>query len=150
MQRYTGIHHMDINQALREGDPSALHNLDPEIKNAASGMNRLPDWQGTTGHPVVYRGIDVDPGNLPDLLSRYGDHEMVTEPGFTSGDKENAYPGNVQFIIEPRYGKDLEFLNPYGGMKEVCWPPGNSFEVLGRRFDEAGGQWKIYLKDHGR
>lgn len=150
MKHYTGIHHMDINQALRDGDPAALHHFDPEIKNAASGMNRLPDWQGTSQHPVVYRGIAVDPGHLPDLLSRYGEHEMVTEPGFTSGDKENGYPGNVQFVIEPHYGKDLEFLNPYGGMREVCWPPGNSFEVLSRKFDEANGQWRIYLKDHGR
>lgn len=150
MKRYTSIHHMDINQALREGDPTALHNLDPEIKNAASGMNKLPDWQGTTERPLVYRGIDVDPDHLPDVLSRYGDNEMVTEPGFTSGDKENPYPGNVQFVIEPRYGKDLEFLNPYGGMREVCWPPGNRFEVIRKYFDDTKGQWQIHLRDHGR
>lgn len=148
MYRYTGGYYKDINEALREVNPVELRRLDAEIKNAVSGMNKLPDWQATTEHPLVYRGIDVNPSRLPDVLSRYAPGEIVAEPGFTSGARDHPFGGNVQFFIEPHYGKNLEFVNLIE--KEVCWPPYNRFEVLGRKFDEASRQWKIYLRDLGR
>lgn len=149
LHRYTGASYFQINKALRDADLAKIHSLDPEIKNAVSGMNKLPDWQGTAEQPLVYRGINVsDPERLPDVLSRYEPGKIVSEPGFTSGAKDSPFKGNVQFIIEPHYGKDLEFLNEMEN--EVCWPPYNRFEVLGRKFDEVNDQWKIYLRDHGR
>ncbi|MBA8827822.1 hypothetical protein FHX42_005229 [Saccharopolyspora lacisalsi] len=151
MRRYTGIHHQDINEALRSGDEAALQKHDTEIKNMTSGMNRLPDWKGSPEHPDVYRGIQIDsPEEMDKLLSRYEPGAVVKEEAFTSGDKTQAYPGNVEFVIRPEHAKDLEFANPHGVGHEVGWAPGNRFEVTGRVYNPETEKWTIHMDDHGR
>jgi hypothetical protein len=54
LDHYTGMAHQDLNAALRDGDVSALNTMDPEIREAVSGLNKLLDFQGQ-----VFRGIDV-------------------------------------------------------------------------------------------
>ncbi|GAB3286780.1 hypothetical protein [Parasphingorhabdus pacifica] len=85
------------------------------------------------------------------MLERYQSGEVVEEAAFTSADKANPFPGNVQFVInEPQHAKDLEFLNPYGGMEEAGWMPGNRFQVDGVVPNADGTGWEIYMRDLGR
>ena len=151
MKRYTGMDHQYWNEALRHGNLDAMARHDSEIKCAVSGMNRLPDWAGTPEHPLVYRGIQIDSvEELDKLLHRYQPGSTVEERAFTSASKDSPFPGDVQFVIKPHHAKDLEWLNPTGGMKEVAWSPGNRFEILSRSYKPETGTWIIHLLDHGR
>ena len=106
VKRMTWMDHQAINKALRDGDQAALKVLDPEIRNAVSGLNKLKDYTGGD----VYRGIDVRGLDLDKLLDRYIPGKTVTEPAFIHGDKLKPYPGNVQFVITGGPGKDISFL----------------------------------------
>ncbi|WP_406688619.1 hypothetical protein REH65_19665 [Saccharopolyspora sp. ID03-671] len=150
MYLYTGMDHQYWNEALRGGDVEEVRRYETVIRNAVSGMNKLPDWTATPDVPTVHRGIFIDSWNMEDFLERYSDGAEVTENAFTSSSKGDPFPGNVEFVIEAREGKDLEFLKPYGGMREVAWPPGSRFAVSSRKFDEETDKWTIYLTDLGR
>ncbi|MEV4728928.1 hypothetical protein [Saccharopolyspora sp. NPDC049426] len=150
MYLYTGMDHQYWNEALRNGDVEEVRKYETVIRNAVSGMNKLPDWTSTPEVPKVHRGIYIDSWDMDNFLDRYSDGAEVTENAFTSSSKSDPFPGNVEFVIEAREGKDLEFLKPYGGMREVAWPPGNRFAVSSREFNEDTGKWTIRLKDLGR
>jgi hypothetical protein len=143
LNRMTGMDHMDINKALRDGDQAALERLDPEIRNAVSGLNKLPDYIG----PPVRRGIDVAPSDLDSVLDKYTPGQTVSEPAFTHSDKAVPFSGNVQFVINGGPAKDVSFLrDPSVGQQEVMYPPGAKFEVLSKKYDPETQQWKIFLK----
>lgn len=145
LDHYTGIGHQDVNAALRDGDYAALRELDPEINEMASGLNKLPDFHGQ-----VFRGIDVQPGDMGAFLDRYHVGNEVREPAFTSSDVVEPYRGNVQFTIESVNGKDISWLkDAHVGQQEVLFPPGTSFRVTSRTSDE-NGNWTIHLQDLGR
>lgn len=143
LQRMTTMDHADINSALRSGDQDGLTKMDPEIRNAVSGLNKLPNYHGP-----VYRGIHVDPGDLETVLDHYTPGETVQEPAFTSTDKQHPHETNVQFIIDSTTGKDISWLqDPHVGQQEVLYPPGAKFTVIRHRYDEDTGRWIIEL--HG-
>ncbi|TDD89680.1 hypothetical protein E1202_10375 [Saccharopolyspora karakumensis] len=146
MYVYTGIEHQYWNEALRGADVEEVRKYETLIRNAVSGMNKLPDWTPAT----VHRGIQIDAWDMDNFLDRYLEGEEVTENAFTSSSKADPFPGNVEFVIEAREGKDLEFLRPYSGMSEVAWPPGNRFRVDRREYDSATEKWTIHLTDLGR
>lgn len=150
MYLYTGMDHQYWNEALRNGELEEVRKYETVIRNAVSGMNKLPDWTSTPEVPKVHRGIYIDSWDMDNFLDRYSAGAEVTENAFTSSSKSDPFPGNVEFVIEAREGKDLEFLKPYGGMREVAWPPGGRFEVSNREFSEDTGKWTIRLKDLGR
>ncbi len=47
MHRYTGMQHQYMNEAPRGGDQAALDTHGAHIRNAVSGMNKLPDFAGS-------------------------------------------------------------------------------------------------------
>jgi uncharacterized protein YukE len=146
LDHYTGMAHQDLNAALRDGDVSALNTMDPEIREAVSGLNKLPDFQGR-----VFRGIDVAPGDMQSLIDRYTPGAHVREPAFTSSDMNAPFSGNVEFVIDSTAGKDISWLkDAWNGQKEVLFGPDNGFTVVSRDFDAATDKWKIRLKDAGR
>ncbi|MGI8308623.1 hypothetical protein [Saccharopolyspora hattusasensis] len=150
MYAYTGMDHQDWNQALRDGDVEEVRKYEVLLRNAVSGLNKLPDWSSTPEIPRVVRGIQIDEPDMEKFLARYEADNTVTENAFTSSTKGDAFYGNVEFVVEARWGKDIEFLRPTGGMREVVWPPGNRFKVDRREFDEETGKWKIFMTDLGR
>ncbi|WP_434581723.1 ADP-ribosyltransferase [Carbonactinospora thermoautotrophica] len=139
IKRYTWTEYQEINEPLRTGDMDRLAELTPEIRDVVSGLDKLPDYKGT-----VYRGVQIDPGDLNDFLNRYEPGATIREPAFPSSDKERPFPGNVQFVIESRHGKDISFLQQH---EEVVFPPGTKFKVKTREFDPDTGTWHIHLVD---
>ena len=112
-----------INRALADGDPAALAELDPLIRETVSGLNRLPAYHG----PVYY---DASVSNLREFLEHYPSGEWVPEPTFTKADIAPPVDGNVHFVINSQNGKylprldDLEF-----GTNQVIFTPGTEFKV---------------------
>lgn len=144
-----------VNNATRWGDLTALETYDPEIRTLVSAYNKLPDHQG-----IVYRSLHLgDPVALERLLDAYQQGKVVPDHGFASSDKSTSMPGgNVELIIDSRYGKDISWTTP--AQEEVVFPPGNHFLVkdqyvgadrygnpkfyielldLGREHDDTGG-----------
>ncbi|MDA3624996.1 hypothetical protein OU415_06095 [Saccharopolyspora sp. WRP15-2] len=153
LRRYVGEDAMSLNHALRSMDKMDLEYLAPEIKVLRSALNQMPDYAGS----AAYRNISVDPQDLDALLERYKPGSDVVENAFTSASKDAPLDQfgkvdgkhRVQFVIEePRYAKDLEFMNP--DEREILWPDGNRFEVSKQFFDPESGEWKIHLIDRGR
>ncbi|GAB3676634.1 WXG100-like domain-containing protein [Saccharopolyspora tripterygii] len=153
LRRYVGEDAITINRALRDLDTIDLPYLAEEIKVLRSALNQMPDFSG----PTAYRNIGVEPDELEALLDRYKPGATVTENGFTSASKDAPLDEfgkatgkqRVQFIIDdPRWAKDLEFMNP--DEREIVWPDGNRFEVSKQYFDPDSGEWKIHLIDRGR
>ncbi|MDA3647243.1 hypothetical protein OU416_24515 [Saccharopolyspora indica] len=161
MERYTDVNFFDPwNTALRAGDVDSLREHEILIRNAVSGLNKLPDWTATPDHPRLLRGIHIY-GNKKEFLDRYEVGSTLTENAFTSttkddvnlpaDDRKAAMSGNVQFVIDGQVGgKDIEFLKPYGGMREVIFPPGTRFEVTYKEEDELTGKVIIHLTAVGR
>jgi hypothetical protein len=136
-----------INKAMRTGDTAALNELNPEIRNVASALNRLPPFAGK-----VVRGIDVpDANDLRAVIGQYTPKTVVRAPSFTSADKGVPSAGNVEFYIDSTQGRDISFLmEPGPGPQEVVFPPDTNFSVESRTFNEVTKKWEIHLKDVGR
>jgi hypothetical protein len=144
LDHYTGPAHQDINAALRTGDFGALRTMDPEIREMASGLDKLPPYKGE-----VHRGIEI--GDMNAFLDRYQVGNVVQEPAFTSTDAAVPYSGNVQMTIESTTGRDISWLKaPSVGQQEVLFPPGSNFEVVARAQDPVTKTWSFKLKDVGR
>jgi hypothetical protein len=143
--RYTGIEHQQWNEALRNGDTAEMVKYDPALRNLSAALNHMPDHQGT-----VYRGFDLPANELPGFLDRYQVGEVVEERAFTSADVKHPMPGNIQLIIDSRFGTDISPLSPPGtNFHEVMFNSGSRFQVM-ERVDLGNGNWQIYLHDLGR
>lgn len=135
-----------INKAMRSGNPAQLAGVDTEIRNIASGLNKLPDFTGN-----VVRGIEVDPGALRDTLIHYQPGRLVEEPAFTSADKRVPSAGNIEFYITSTHGKDISFLtSDSAGPQEVVFPPASKFTVDSRYFNPSTRTWEVHLHEIGR
>ncbi|MEU4191506.1 toxin glutamine deamidase domain-containing protein [Kribbella sp. NPDC026611] len=133
---------MDINDALKHHDEPALADLELEIRTAASGINKLPDFHGP-----VRRGEYVEGAELEKVLDRYQPGRNVPERGFTEWSKTYEPGGNVQFHLNSRHGKDISF----GTHRDrVVHGPENHVRVERRWFDKETDTWHIELSDHGR
>jgi hypothetical protein len=141
--RYTLPEGPIINTALRTGDEAVLAEVEPELRNMVSALNRLPNYQGP-----VERGLGIKPSDLDGFLGRYTPGATIREPGYTSTSTRVPYRGNVRFYINSVHGKDISPL--LYGQNEVVFPPDTAFQVTGRRFDPQTKMWKIYLDDVGR
>lgn len=141
----TNDYYGNMNEAMRNGDPAGLSTYDPHIRTATSGLNQLPPYRGEVG-----RGIN--PPDPDAVAARYEPGKTVTEDQFTSTDTRQAFPGNVQFTIDSKAGKDISNLSVYGGVgpeSEVLFPPGSQFNVVSRTQDPSTGQWHIHLDEVG-
>jgi hypothetical protein len=146
IDRQMGPDSADVNRALWHENAEALTQLDPQLRNLNSAINRLPDFEGT-----AYRGIEVSADKLPALLERYTPGAEVKELGFTHADKSVPYSGNVQFIMESHTGKDITWMrDPYGGQQEIVFPSHNRSLVTAQYWDPQANAWKIHITDLGR
>ncbi|BDT96263.1 hypothetical protein IFM12275_62390 [Nocardia sputorum] len=137
---YTGPGYADLNRALREGTMDASQKARIDAINEA--LAKLPDHNG-----VVYRGTTLPQSVIDD----YKVGEVVTEKAFTStsSSASTAFPGNVEFTIVSKTGKDVA---PYStveamGVKEneILFRSGTNFEILTKTVDPVTGKTLIQM-----
>ena len=132
-----------INSALRTGDDAAVAEMDPEIRNLVSALNKLPNYRG-----LVMRSGQVESSDWGSFLRTYEPGTTVREPGFTTTSKQAPHGGNVRIHIESTQGKDISPVA--NGHRQVVFPAGEKFKVVAREFDPRTSVWNIYLDDLGR
>ncbi|MEV6769712.1 ADP-ribosyltransferase domain-containing protein [Nocardia sp. NPDC051030] len=132
---YTGLYE-DLNSALRAGAVDATQST--QIKAIEEALTKLPDHNG-----VVFRGTDLP----PNVLAEYKTGETVVEKSFTSttAAAEEAFPGNTQFTIVSKSGKEVTNYSDIPSEQEVLFPPGTAFRVLSNDFDPTTGTTFIRL-----
>ncbi|WP_069161950.1 ADP-ribosyltransferase [Nocardia altamirensis] len=137
---YTGPGYWDLNQALRNGTLDASQ--EARVRAIEEALSKLPNHNGT-----VYRGTDLPASVLDD----YKPGEMVTEHAFTStsSSPSTAFPGNTQFTIISKTGKDVSQYSSTEAAgiveSEVLFPPGVRFQVVSKTFDPGTGKTFIEL-----
>jgi hypothetical protein len=143
VERYLSPDGALMNTALHTGDQAALAELEPELLNLTSALNKLPNYQG-----IVSRGLDVKTSDLGDFLLRYEPGTTIREPGFTTTSTHQPGRGNVAIYVNATHGKDISTL--MSGQNQVLFPAGEAFQVTQREFDPMTKMWTIYLDDMGR
>ncbi|MET9492785.1 ADP-ribosyltransferase domain-containing protein [Nocardia sp. NPDC006630] len=132
---YTGLYE-ELNSALRAGSVDATQKA--QIKAVEEALAKLPDHNG-----VVFRGTDLP----PNVLAKYEKGTVVTEDAFTStsASADEAFPGDTQFTILSKYGKDVSLHSDVPSEQEVLFPPGTQFDVVSKVFDSKSGTTFIRL-----
>jgi hypothetical protein len=143
VERYLSPDGALMNSALQAGDHAALAELEPELLNLTSALNKLPNYRGT-----VSRGLDVKTSDLGDFLLRYEPGTTIREPGFTTTSTQQPFRGNVRIYVNATHGKDISKL--MSAPNQVVFPAGEAFKVAAREFDQTTKMWTIYLDDMGR
>lgn len=148
LHEYTANGYKAMNEGLR-GSRTALKEMAPVIKTAASGLNQLPGVKGT-----VYRGANM----TPERLAQYKVGEVIAERGFTSTTvnkamvigktAEQSFNKNTMFVIKSAGGgRDVSMLSRFPDEKEVLFGPGTEFKVLKNAFDKKLQKNVIYLQE---
>lgn len=132
-----------FNTALRTDDKALLAELEPELRNLASALNKLPNYRG----PAV-RAVHVSGEQLTKLLEEYTPGTTVHEPGFTMASTDGPYRGNVRIIVDSVQGKDISAVVP--GRNRVAFSAGEEFKTIWRGFDPVAKVWNIHVVDLGR
>jgi hypothetical protein len=139
----TDDYYSDMNRGLRDGDPELIARYDAHARVATSGLNQLPRFEGTVG-----RGMNIPPESLDTVVSKYEVGKVVEENSFFSTDTSKAFPGNVQFELYSRTGRDIKELSVYAGTEsEVLFTPGSKFLVQEKVFDPDTKTWYIKMYD---
>lgn len=126
---YTGgDFYVEMNKALRDGDPAGLAKYDGHIKTLTSGLSQLDSYRGK-----VTRGIGVGSESMPSVLERYKPGAEITEPHFVSSGAGNDFMGNVQFTINSTSGKMVKFVSRNPKENEVLFPPNSTFKVTSQQ-----------------
>ncbi|WP_218715845.1 ADP-ribosyltransferase [Nocardia sp. No.11] len=121
-----------LNAALREGNADATQQA--KINDIDTALSKLPNYDG-----VVYRGTDLP----ADVIAKYKPGEVITEDAFvsTSRNSSGSFPGNVQFEIASKTGKDIEQYSRIPNAAdeaEVLFRPGSKFYVVDNYVDSSG------------
>jgi hypothetical protein len=92
----------------------------------------------------VYRGYPAD--DLEEFLENYSVGSEKKIPAFTSTTKEleQAFEGNVLFVISARNGHDVERFSAFPSEREVMFDMNTSFRVLG--VEQSGDSAMIELE----
>lgn len=148
LREYTANGYVKMNEGLR-GSKTALKEMAPIVKTAASGLKAMPEVKGT-----VYRGANM----TPERLAGYKVGETISERGFTSTTQNKAmvlgqtqeqlFNKNTMFVIKSKGGgKDVSMLSQFPDEKEVLFAPGTEFKVLKNAFDKKLSKNVIYLEE---
>ena len=119
---------VEMNKALRDGDPAALAKYDGHINALSSGLSQLDPYRG-----MVTRGISIGPESMESFLDRYKPGSDVTEPHFVSSGVNNDFMGNVTFTIESNNGRMVKFASHNPKENEVIFPAGSTFRVVSQQ-----------------
>lgn len=148
LREYTANGYVKMNEGLR-GSKTALQEMAPIVKTAASGLKAMPEVRGP-----VYRGANM----TPERLAGYKVGATISERGFTSTTQhkamvlgqtaEQSFNKNTMFVIKSNGGgKDVSMLSQYPDEKEVLFAPGTEFKVLKNAFDKKLAKTVIYLEE---
>lgn len=99
----------------------------------------------TVNGGLVYRGFSAS--DLRSFLQRYQVGKRVYFPGFTSAafHEEQAFGGNILFIIKSVTARAVYHLSANFGEYEVLFPAGRSFAVVA--VEERAGRAVIDLEE---
>ncbi|RYZ73472.1 MAG: hypothetical protein EOP05_10025 [Proteobacteria bacterium] len=128
--------------ALSANDAQKIQNLRGMIRSLDGALAKLPPYRGVVTHRQT-----LSNGQLARLQKGY----RFRVPTYLSSAKEsvsNTFPGNVEFIISSRSGRDIQGLSANSEEGEVLFPRGSKFEVIDRP-ETSGNTTKIYLKEVG-
>jgi hypothetical protein len=141
---YTGGEfYVEMNKAMREGDPKALAQYDGHINTLTSGLKQLDPYKGK-----VTRGIGVGSESMPAFLDRYKPGNDVTESHFVSSGAGNDFMGNVKFTIDSESGRSVKFLSHNPKESEVLFLPNSTFHVVSQEPMGPHG-YHIHMKQTG-
>ena len=139
---YTSKDFRAINQALRAPDQGLARSV--YIQAAIKGVSQLPPYTGT-----VFRGVQLRQALLESRLAKYVVGDVVTEPAFTSMSAaiEGQWSGNTEFIIQSNGGgRDISAIANFPKEKEVVFPPGTRFKIVGIQMrNQPYGKTIIYM-----
>lgn len=120
LRDYTGAGFRDMNGALR-GDRPMTPVIEDRAHAVSAALAKLPDFDGD-----VVRGATLDSSQL----APYERGAVVSEPAFTSSDKEVPFAGNTVFVLTSKHGKDVsEFSLLNGTENEVLFDRSTRFYV---------------------
>jgi hypothetical protein len=140
---YTAHHSFEtINKAFREHDLETLRRHEAQIRCVNSALNQMPVFQGR-----VHRVINT---RWPDArAAQYPAGAVVTERAFLSGSAygRSTFPGKVELHINSRTGRDISAVSHRSGEREILFPTGTQFRVVGTGFDKNTGTYHIQLDE---
>ncbi len=137
---YTSNDYRFLNSALRSKEPALLLQHEAYIRCVTSGLNQLPHRVGT-----VFRGA-----NLPQsVVDTYIVRAAKTELHFISTAYANStsFPGNVQFTIFFKTGKQVDFISLFHHESEILFRPGTKFQILDKKLNAKTNVWEILAKE---
>jgi hypothetical protein len=137
---YTGDGFTYLNGVLRGGSDAEKALIQPRVDAISTVLSKLPRYEGT-----LFRGT-----NLPvSVIERYVPGAVIEHPAFTSTSLRvlDEFKGNTQFIIDSVNGRQIGALSNFPNESEVLLDAGTKFKVLGRYYDEAASEWKIFLRE---
>ncbi|MCE7005718.1 ADP-ribosyltransferase domain-containing protein [Kibdelosporangium philippinense] len=143
LRGHTAHHTFDtVNNALRTNDIQTLRHYDGYIRTVNSALNHLPPYQG-----LVSRVINTQHPAL--RASQYPMGAVITERGFLSTSQEGAskFPGKVELRIHSLTGRDIAPISHRPNEREVLFPSGTQFKVVGTGFDPNTGKHYIQLRE---
>ncbi|ALG13902.1 hypothetical protein [Kibdelosporangium phytohabitans] len=131
-----------INDALRTNDIQTLRRYEGYIKVVNSALNQLPPLPG-----LVHRVVNTDHPLLRANQYRYD--AVVTERAFLSGSAggPSRAPGKVMLQIHSLTGRDVSALSHRPHEREVLFPSGTRFKVIGTGFDPRTGTHHAQLRE---
>lgn len=149
VQQYSSEDFEEFNEMLRDDEAAPLGQKELRIKGVASALAQLPPFEGT-----VVRGARLGSATI----AKYEPGQDITERAFTSTTvaadaepltmKADAQRGRVRFVIESRkLGKDISELSHFEREREVLFPPGTTFRVQSKAFDEVSGLTTIRMTE---
>nr|WP_042182699.1 hypothetical protein [Kibdelosporangium sp. MJ126-NF4]CEL15156.1 PE-PGRS FAMILY PROTEIN [Kibdelosporangium sp. MJ126-NF4]CTQ93248.1 PE-PGRS FAMILY PROTEIN [Kibdelosporangium sp. MJ126-NF4] len=131
-----------VNEALRTNDIQTLRRYEGYVKVVNSALNQLPPFQG-----VVQRVVNTDHPAL--RASQYRYDAEVTERAFLSGSAggPSRTPGKVVLQIHSLTGRDVSVLAHRPHEREVLFPSGTRFKVIGTGFDQRTGTHYVQMRE---
>ena len=125
--------HYKINAELWGENPSYCVLMFREVMNKT--LEKLVIYKNNGG--LIYRGYKA--ANLEEFLTRYEVGKLVHFPGFTSAafKEENAFGGNVFFMIRSLTARSVWFLAADFMETEVLIAAGKDFLVVDKTADQG-------------
>jgi hypothetical protein len=126
--------------SLRNGGPLGGTELAERVEAVSAALAKLPKHDG-----IVYRGTYL----TDEQIATYPKGGIVTERAFTSAsvDPTATFPGNVEFVIRSRTGRDIAAYSRMPTEAEVLFDRSTRFKVLDNAFDTTTGKTVITMRE---